>query len=176
MTLASVLFFRRLLVLFCLFSFNNPVTCLTLNCKTVYNLKYLISDFFFEFPPDCFPEVFHSALLFNNYSIIYAEVMLRHPKPERIPLFCHLSVAQAEECTQRCSTITHLFRVSFFIVLPDPLEEEMATHSSILAWRTPMDRGALQATVHGFARVGHDLATTPPPPPPSSHFFHMRTV
>ena len=28
----------------------------------------------------------------------------------------------------------------------------------------PMDRGACQATVHGVARVGHDLATTPPPP------------
>ena len=25
----------------------------------------------------------------------------------------------------------------------------MATHSSILAWRIPMDRGAWQATVHG---------------------------
>ena len=24
----------------------------------------------------------------------------------------------------------------------DPLEKEMATHSSILAWRNPMDRGA----------------------------------
>ena len=24
----------------------------------------------------------------------------------------------------------------------DPLEEEMATHSSLLAWRIPMDRGA----------------------------------
>ena len=24
----------------------------------------------------------------------------------------------------------------------DPLEKEMAAHSSILAWRTPMDRGA----------------------------------
>ena len=31
----------------------------------------------------------------------------------------------------------------------DPLEEGMATHSSILAWRIPMDRGAWQATVHG---------------------------
>ena len=31
----------------------------------------------------------------------------------------------------------------------DPLEESMATHSSILAWRIPMDRGAWQATVHG---------------------------
>ena len=29
-----------------------------------------------------------------------------------------------------------------------------------------MGRGAWQATVHGVARVGHDLATKPPPPPP----------
>ena len=34
----------------------------------------------------------------------------------------------------------------------DPLEEGMATHSSILAWRIPMDRGAWQATVHGVAK------------------------
>ena len=30
----------------------------------------------------------------------------------------------------------------------DPLQEGMATHSSILAWRMPMDRGAWCATVH----------------------------
>ena len=34
----------------------------------------------------------------------------------------------------------------------DPLEEEMATHSTILAWRIPMDRGAWRATVQGFAK------------------------
>ena len=34
----------------------------------------------------------------------------------------------------------------------DPLEEGMATHSSILSWRIPMDRGAWQATVHGVAK------------------------
>ena len=31
----------------------------------------------------------------------------------------------------------------------DPLEEGMATHSSMLAWRIPMDGGVWQATVHG---------------------------
>ena len=32
----------------------------------------------------------------------------------------------------------------------DPLEEAMATHSSILAWRIPMDRGAWKGyTVDG---------------------------
>ena len=30
----------------------------------------------------------------------------------------------------------------------DRLEKEMTTHSSILAWRIPMDRGARWATVH----------------------------
>jgi len=34
----------------------------------------------------------------------------------------------------------------------DPQEEGMATHSSILAWRIPMDRGAWPATVHGVTK------------------------
>ena len=34
----------------------------------------------------------------------------------------------------------------------DPLEEGMATHSDILAWRITMDRGAWQATVDGVAK------------------------
>ena len=32
-----------------------------------------------------------------------------------------------------------------------PLEEEMATHSSILAWKIPQ-KGAWRATVHGIAK------------------------
>ena len=38
----------------------------------------------------------------------------------------------------------------------DPLEKEMATHSSILAWRIPLTEqpGGLQST--GLQRVGHD--------------------
>ena len=34
----------------------------------------------------------------------------------------------------------------------DSLEEGMATYSSILAWRIPIDRGAWWAIVHGVAR------------------------
>ena len=41
----------------------------------------------------------------------------------------------------------------------DPLEEGMATHSSILAWRIPMDRGAWQATtVHWVAKSRTELS------------------
>ena len=45
----------------------------------------------------------------------------------------------------------------------------------------PMDRGAWQTTVHGVARVGHNLVTKPRPSPPLSfgasysppHFLHL---
>ena len=35
----------------------------------------------------------------------------------------------------------------------DTLEKEMATHSSIIAWRNSMDRAARRATVHGVAKI-----------------------
>ena len=31
----------------------------------------------------------------------------------------------------------------------NPLEEGIVTHSSILAWRIPMDRGTWRGTIHG---------------------------
>ena len=40
-----------------------------------------------------------------------------------------------------------------------PPEEGMTTHSSILAWRIPMDRGACWATSTESQRVGHNWAT-----------------
>ena len=40
----------------------------------------------------------------------------------------------------------------------DPLEKDMATHSGILAWRIPMDRGAWWATVHGVTKSGTRLS------------------
>ena len=40
----------------------------------------------------------------------------------------------------------------------DSLENEMANHSSILAWRIPWTEEAGGATVHGVQRVGHDYS------------------
>ena len=45
----------------------------------------------------------------------------------------------------------------------DLLEEEMATHSSIFAWKISKDRGSRWAT-NGVTRVTHDSGTKPPPP------------
>jgi len=39
-----------------------------------------------------------------------------------------------------------------FLGCEDPLEKEMATHSSILTWQNSMDRGAWQATIHGATK------------------------
>ena len=40
----------------------------------------------------------------------------------------------------------------------DPLQEGMATHSNILAWRILVDRGAWQATVHGLTKCWTQLS------------------
>ena len=53
----------------------------------------------------------------------------------------------------------------------DPLEEGMATHSSIVAWRIPWAEEPDGLQSMGSQRVGHDVATehtrTQPPTPPS---------
>ena len=39
-----------------------------------------------------------------------------------------------------------------FLGLEDTLEKAAAAHSSVLAWRISMDRGAWRATVHGITK------------------------
>ena len=52
----------------------------------------------------------------------------------------------------------------------DPLKEGMATHSSILAWRSPVDRGAWRATVHGVAKSQTQLSNS------AQHTQHLAAV
>ena len=42
-----------------------------------------------------------------------------------------------------------------------PLEEEMATHSSVLAWRIHGQRSMAGYSPWGLQKVGHNLATKP---------------
>ena len=62
------------------------------------------------------------------------------------------------QTVKRLSTVRETW--VWFLGREDPLEKEMATHSSILAWRTPWteEPGGLQSM--GSQRVGHDWATT----------------
>ena len=44
------------------------------------------------------------------------------------------------------------------IIQEDPLEEGMATHSSVLAWGIPMYSGAWRAIVHGVTKSQTQLS------------------
>ena len=57
-------------------------------------------------------------------------------------------------------------------ILPAASREGNGNPLQYSCLENPMDRGAWQATVHGVARVGHDLVTKPPPPPPPSCLSH----
>ena len=48
-----------------------------------------------------------------------------------------------------------------FLGWENRLEEDMATHSNILAWRIPMDRGARWATAHGVTQSRTRLSNLP---------------
>ena len=43
-----------------------------------------------------------------------------------------------------------------------PLEKEMQPTSQYSCLENPMDRGTWQVTVHGFARIRHNLVIKPP--------------
>ena len=47
----------------------------------------------------------------------------------------------------------------WFLGQEDSLEQEIATHSSILAWKSPMDRGAWWAIAHRVANSWTQLST-----------------
>ena len=47
-----------------------------------------------------------------------------------------------------------------FLSWEDPLEKEMATHSSILAWRIPWREELGRLKSMGSKRVGHDRVTS----------------
>ena len=57
----------------------------------------------------------------------------------------------------------------------DPLEKEMATHSSILGWEIPRTEEPGGLLSMGPHRVGHNLGTKPPQPiSPANCYFFIR--
>ena len=68
---------------------------------------------------------------------------------------CHSNILGLFEVSQMCidfEVCSIDFKVYRSLGWEDPLEEGMAAHYSILAWRIPMDRGAWQVAVHGVAK------------------------
>ena len=50
------------------------------------------------------------------------------------------------------SDCNHEMKRHLLLGWEDPLEEGMVTHSSILTWRIPTDRGVWQVAVHGVTK------------------------
>ena len=63
----------------------------------------------------------------------------------------HIKLQLKSLATCKPELLNRVFRI-ICDPAPDPLEEGMAIHSSILAWRIPMDRGAWRAAVYGVAK------------------------
>ena len=55
----------------------------------------------------------------------------------------------------------------------DPLEKEMATHTSILAWRLPWTEKPGELLSMRLQRVGHDLVTKQLQPPPPGQYLDI---
>ena len=69
--------------------------------------------------------------------------------------FCHISVSEESACNAG-----DLGSIPGFGRSPGEGNGKPLQYSCL---ENRMDRGAWQATVHGVARVGHDLVTKPPP-------------
>ena len=75
-------------------------------------------------------------------------------------LWCWERGKEDISCTQRVSLVAQMVKnlpamTEIWVQSlgwDDPLEKGMATHSSVLAWRIPMGRGAWWATVHGVTK------------------------
>ena len=69
---------------------------------------------------------------------------------------CH-SLLQGIFLTQGSNPcLLHLLQAGFLPLVPPVLQEEMATLSSILAGKNPVDRRAWQAAGRGVTKIGHN--------------------
>ena len=98
-----------------------------------------------------------------TYFILFLSFLFFFSPVKRIPklslrktlshFFSGISVLQASLVAQLVKNLPAMWKAwVWFLGWEDPLEKSMATHSSILAWRIPMHRGAWQAAVHGVKK------------------------
>ena len=78
------------------------------------------------------------------------EIIILSEVSQTSTVWYHLNMGFPGSSTGKESPATQKTPVPF-LGQGDPLEKEMATQSSILAWRIPMGRGAWRAAVHGVA-------------------------
>ena len=113
-------------------SFKIRLSCLWVPCLQKISCKHVCAEF---------PETVYFILTWDV-----------HPFSKKEPdwICCHLDDSLVAQMVKNLPSMHETW--VWFLDWEDPLEKGMATHSSILAWRIPMDWEAWQATVHGFAK------------------------
>ena len=79
------------------------------------------------------------------------QLLYFHCHRPKIYMLDHIKLQLKSLTTCKTELLNRVFRIICDPV-PNPLEEGMAVHSNILAWRILMDRGAWRAAVHGVAK------------------------
>ena len=119
---------------------NNRVRFKIQNCSSLYLNKLIILHFI--------PLGFCFFTWKNNrltYFRIYSEIL----KQILVLLCAILGFSGGSDGKESACSAGDLGSIPGW---EEPLEKDMATHSSILAWRIPMDRRALWATIHGIIK------------------------
>ena len=101
--------------------------------------------------------IVNKSLRFSSYSLKNDRMISVHFQGKSFNIIVIQAYALTSLVAQRLKCLPPMWETWVrSLCLEDPLEKEMVTHSSILAWRIPWTEkpGRLQST--GSPRVGHD--------------------
>ena len=91
--------------------------------------------------------------------IVNITLILNYVIPVFLQIACYWSLGWASLVAQLVKNPPAMKEIPVrFLGWEDPLEKGMATHSSIVAWRIPIDRRAWWCTVHGVAKSRTQLS------------------
>ena len=143
--MAKVLIFHCRGCIFCLWSGNQGPACCRYDQKKKKRIivKFLWGKVIdweilklhaFNYIPASYGDIWNSLLADMGYRLDMCSLVS----------FSHGSDSKESACNWETWV--------WFLHWEDPLEEDMATHSSILTWRISMDRGDWKAIVHGATK------------------------
>ena len=152
---------------------KHPVSCIEprLAIRFLYDIIHVSMPFSQIIPPS--PSPTESKRLFDTsvslllsriqgYCYHLSKLVLTYSFSYLEPVCCNLSSSNC--CFLTCIQISQetpkrFSKVSIEVSIHSWLEEELATHSNILAWGAPWTGDLWRAAVHGVAKVGHNLVT-----------------
>ena len=134
----------------------NSLSCPPAHCKLTVKLLCLFSDFCSrQHFSGLYPPHLENPLIATDFLGLFSS--------KKTVGYCATSIGFGVQQTWQ-ATVCGVVRVRHdlateLLPLKFTLEKEMATHSSILAWRIPWAEGPNELQSRGSQRVGHDWVT-----------------